>query len=45
MKHVVSMIQNFVSGIVFGNGWLALAGITVVCLATLVVRRSRGIRV
>jgi hypothetical protein len=45
MTHVVSLIHNFVSGIVFGNGWLALGGIAVVGLLTAVVRLSRGIRV
>jgi LPXTG-motif cell wall-anchored protein len=45
MTHVVSLIQDFVSGIVFGNGWLALAGLLFVGLLTVVVRRSRGIRV
>jgi hypothetical protein len=45
MAQVVSLIQDVVSGLVFGNGWLALGGFTVVGLLTIVVRRSRGIRV
>jgi hypothetical protein len=45
MPHVVLLIHDFVTGIVFGNGWLAFGGVVLVGLLTFLVRRSRGIRV
>ena len=45
MGDVITAVDDFVSAIVFGNGWLAFGGLAAVCLLTLVIRLSRGINV
>jgi hypothetical protein len=45
MERALAAIESFVSGIVFGNGWLAFGGLGAVVLFTVVVRLSKGINV
>ena len=45
MGDVIAAIDDFVSAVVFGNGWLAFGGLATVSLLTVVIRFSRGINV
>ena len=43
MERALAAIDSFISGIVFGNGWLAFGGLSAVILFTVAVRLSKGI--
>jgi hypothetical protein len=45
MEKAFAVIDDFVGGVVFGNGWLAFGGLGAVIVLTLVVRLSKGISV
>ena len=45
MNDVVVFLQDLLETVVFGNGWLALGGFSLVTGATAALRLSRGITV
>ena len=45
MTGVLLGVHGVIEGVVFGNGWLALAGVGVTVGITVAVRVSRGITV